>query len=383
MVHYKKTEEPIPVYLDYEVKKGWFSKERKQETVLAHATEYPDIGIFMRHLAKHIANIFEFRADKYSVLDAISDIAATVSSPPIGGHGEGKHPVTEDKNSAKKYAIALGLALLAAGIKFHKYAISAYKKYKKEARERKDWYLNPYGKALAKSVAKALEEFKKEDIKVIKYSDYVKGSLPKSPDKVYDGFIIPPPEEIFENDENLDKFAEALDNALRTGQISLHNKKKMKELLRKSWEIAKKLQKYGDKELFINPDAKKAFNYIPEIQEYIQFVEKFSGLKRKVEYISPTKTVVRTPTHKIEIVHQGGDANRAQPVGRTSIRTLTPEAKAEVVDVKALRDELKILKKEIQTVQAENKKLREDVEGLRKKLDELTMIVLRNIAREQ
>ncbi|ASJ12188.1 hypothetical protein [Thermococcus thioreducens] len=97
-------------------------------------------------------------------------------------------------------------------------------------------------------------------------------------------YVIPEPDELFENEENVEKLAEALRDEFYHAYKILIPDEDIAYALKKSYEIVKKFaDKESFKEIMQASPSEKAVMKHPAYKELIRFLEDFTGAKRSVE----------------------------------------------------------------------------------------------------
>ncbi|ALM74801.1 hypothetical protein [Thermococcus barophilus] len=95
-------------------------------------------------------------------------------------------------------------------------------------------------------------------------------------------YIIPPPEEIFEDEEKIDKLAGGIKHEFYKKYDILLPKEDIVYALKKSYEIAKKFTE-NYKEIAYERVPSEKIRKHPAYHELIRFLEDFTGAKRSVE----------------------------------------------------------------------------------------------------
>ncbi|WP_324735918.1 hypothetical protein VFC49_01720 [Thermococcus sp. SY098] len=99
-----------------------------------------------------------------------------------------------------------------------------------------------------------------------------------------DAYIIPPPEEIFEDEEKIDKLAEGIKHEFYKKYDIILPKEDIVYALKKSYEITKKfLDVYDDLASGRIRDPSEGIRKHPAYKELIQFLKEFAGAKKKVK----------------------------------------------------------------------------------------------------
>jgi len=139
------------------------------------------------------------------------------------------------------------------------------------------------------------------------------------------GVLVPPPEEIFENEENLAKFANALSMAIYKKYWVLLPEDDIITAMKKAYSITNKIMRtlraLPKKEPNATEKARKKMMEHPAFQEYIQFLQEFAGIEPKQQ----EQTIAQKRAQPVE---------RIQTEERTIIRTPTPEVPAGLTNAK-------------------------------------------------
>jgi len=163
---------------------------------------------------------------------------------------------------------AIGLATLAVTYR-HKDK-DAFKSFADDLRAR-----DVTGRALIRVAKKKIHAFESElDEKKLTWfiKEHPEGNA----------YIIPSPEEIFEDEEKIDKLAEGIQNEFYDKYRILLPKEDIVYALKKSYEIAKKFTE-NYKEIAYERKPSEKIRQHPAYKELLQFLKEFAGAKRKVK----------------------------------------------------------------------------------------------------